>query len=77
MQATMKVTKLLEIEVPSLEQRIKESRLRDHRTITQICGLAGMTTANWYRIESGKQSIPIETLRKMESVLGVNFGVEL
>jgi transcriptional regulator with XRE-family HTH domain len=71
----MEVVKTVRVQVPALNERIKQARLNDDRTITQICGLAGMTTANWYRIESGKQSIPLETLQKIESVLGVDFGV--
>jgi transcriptional regulator with XRE-family HTH domain len=72
----MEVVKTVRVQVPALNDKIKQARLNDDRTITQICGLAGMTTANWYRIESGRQSIPLETLRKMEQVLGVDFGVE-
>jgi transcriptional regulator with XRE-family HTH domain len=71
----MKVTKIVEVEVPDLVEKIKTARTFDHRTLTEICRRAGMTTANWYRIESGAQSIPIETLQKIEKALGVDFGV--
>jgi transcriptional regulator with XRE-family HTH domain len=77
MPAVMEVTKTVRVQVPSLKERIKEARSKDSRSITQLCAEAGMTTANWYRIESGKQSLPIETLRKIEEVLGVDFGVDL
>ena len=31
---------------------------------------------NWYRIEDEKQTLPLETLRSIEKVLGVDFGVK-
>ena len=73
---SMEVVKTVRLEVPFLNQKIKEARKNDDRPITQICALVGMTTANWYRIEAGKQSIPLETLRKIEQALGVDFGVK-
>lgn len=72
----MKVTKLIEVEIPCLGERIKEARLCDRRSLAAICREIGMTTANWYRIESGKQTMPVETLRKIEQALGVDFGVK-
>ena len=75
-QAAVKVTKTVEVEVPKLEERIKELRKADKRSITQLCAAVGMTPANWYKIEAGR-SMPIETLRKIEEVLGTDFGVEL
>ncbi|MEL4897724.1 helix-turn-helix domain-containing protein [Crocosphaera sp. Alani8] len=71
----MKVTKTVEKEVPNLGKRIYEARMRDRRALTQLCGLVGMSTQNWYRIESERQSVPIETLRKMEKALGIDLGV--
>lgn len=35
-----------------------------------------MTRTNWYRIEAENQTLPVDTLRKIEQVLGVDFGVE-
>ena len=71
----MKVTKTLTLDAPQLGQRIKAAREADSRSLTSICKLVGMTTMNWYRIESEQQSLPIETLEKIEQVLGVEFGV--
>ena len=75
MPATMEVVRTIRVQVPGLADKIKSARIKDSRSITRICAEADMTTSNWYRIESGKQSIPLETLRKIESVLGVDFGV--
>ncbi len=75
MPVTMEVVRTIKVQVPGLAEKIKAARLHDSRSITRICAEVGMTTSNWYRIESGKQSIPLETLQKIESVLGVDFGV--
>lgn len=73
----MKVFRTRSIEVEGLGQEIKNARLKDHRPLTQICSLAEMTTANWYRIEAEKnESLPEDTLRKIEEILGVDFGIQ-
>ena len=80
MNTAMKVVRTIEVEVPNLGDRIKKAREKakasDGRSLTQLAALAGMTTANWYRIESEKfNSLPFETLKRMESALGTDFGV--
>ena len=36
-----------------------------------------MTPMNWYKIEAEEtKGLPIETLRKIEELLGVDFGVK-
>lgn len=63
-------------EVPGLGQRIKDIRKADSRSLTRLAADAGMTTANWYAIESEEiKALPIETLRRIEEVLGVDLGV--
>ncbi|MGR3280314.1 helix-turn-helix domain-containing protein [Acaryochloris marina NIES-2412] len=76
MYSGVKVIRTLEIRVPGLGDRIKNAREKDSRSLSAICGAIGMSATNWYRIESEKQLLPEETLRKIESVLGVDFGVE-
>lgn len=73
----MKVYKTTEIEVSGLGAKIKKLREKDGRDLTVICGLLQMSVTNWYRIEKESQSLPLETLRKIENVLGVDFGVNL
>ena len=76
MSTAMKVVRTIEFEVTGLGDRIKKARLSDERSLTQLAALAGMTTANWYRIEGEKfNSLPFETLKKIESALGADFGV--
>jgi transcriptional regulator with XRE-family HTH domain len=72
----MKVKKVLEIEVPDLGSRIRKAREADSRSLAEICRQVPMTTMNWYRIEAEEtKALPIETLKRMEEVLGVDFGV--
>lgn len=75
-QMKVRSTVVKEIDVPGLGARIEEARRGSGRPLTIVCAEVGMSTANWYRIEQEKnESIPLETLRKIEAVLGVNLGV--
>ncbi len=72
----MKVRQVKEIEAQGLGQKIKKARKKDQRPLTELAAIAEMTTANWYAIESEEiKSLPEETLRRIEKVLGVDFGV--
>jgi transcriptional regulator with XRE-family HTH domain len=75
MIGTMKVFKTIAIEVQDLPDRIKTVRMADGRSLSEICRQVGMSPMHWYRIEKGAHALPIETLRKIERVLGVSFGV--
>ncbi len=73
----VKVRWITDKDVPDLPARIKAAREADPRPLAEICRLMGMTRSNWYRIEAGKNEyLPIETLRRIEQVLGVKFGVK-
>jgi len=73
----MKVFKTIETDVDGLGLAIKTAREDSDKPLTAICGLVGMSVTNWYRLESESQAISLETLQKIETVLGVNFGVIL
>lgn len=73
----MKVKKILEIEIPKLGSRIRQAREADSRSLAEICRQIPMTTMNWYRIEAEEtKALPIETLQRIEEVLGVDFDVK-
>lgn len=75
--ALMKVRQITDVEAPNLGQKIRTARKADARSLTELAAAAGMTTANWYVIEAEEiKALPVETLRKIESVLGTSFGVE-
>ncbi len=76
-QTLMKVRKTIDIEVPNLGSKIRKARERDPRSLSEICRQMEMSNMNWYKIESEEtKALPIETLRRIEKVLGVNFGVD-
>ena len=67
-----------EIDVPGLGQRIRDARYESGRTITQLAAEADISVANWYAIEQERiKVLPITTLRRIEQVLGIDFGVNL
>lgn len=73
----MRVRKTIDVDAPSLGAKIREARKADPRTLTQLAAASGMTTANWYVIEGEEiKALPEETLRRIEEVLGVDFGIE-
>lgn len=75
----MKITKVITLEknVPSLGKKIKAARMSDKRMLTQICRECGLSRSYWYQIESnGVKKLSLETLQKIESVLGVDFGIK-
>lgn len=68
----------LEIDVPRLGQRIRDTRHKTGRTITQLAAEADISVANWYAIEQERVKVlPITTLRRIEQVLNFDFGVKL
>ena len=78
MASLMKVSKTVEREFPGLGARIKSARENDPRSLIQLCAAIGMTPANWYKIENEETKVlPIETLRKIEKILNIDFDVEI
>jgi transcriptional regulator with XRE-family HTH domain len=73
----MRVEKTIVIEVKNLGDRIRAARKADPRSLAVLSKAAGMSPANWYRIEEEQQTLPIETLRRMEKVLSKDFEVNL
>ena len=76
MGACVKVERTQLLDVPGLGDQIKAARENSDRPLRELANAAGMTTANWYRIENEEvKRLPEETLRKIEQVLGVEMGV--
>ena len=76
---TMKVRRIIKIEVdsPDLGERIREARIKDGRSVTKLSKLAGFSRHYWYQLEAEAVigGIAEKTLRDVEAVLGVDFGV--
>lgn len=76
MSLLMKVRKVIDIEAPGLGAKIKAAREADSRSLLSICKAIDLTPMYWYKIEAEEvKALPIETLRRIEEVLGVDFGV--
>ncbi|MFN6538315.1 MAG: helix-turn-helix domain-containing protein [Nostoc sp. EkiNYC01] len=72
-----RVKRVLRVDAPGIGAKIKDARERDPRSVDELAKAAGMTRANWYRIEREENDVlPEPTLRKIEEVLGVDFGVK-
>jgi transcriptional regulator with XRE-family HTH domain len=63
--------------VKGLGKAIRKARKADVRTLKELAALIDVTTQTWDRIEREQQSISIEMLRKIEEVLGKDFGIKI
>ncbi len=78
MAVQMLVRKTVDKAFDGLGAKIKKAREADQRPLTVICAETGMSAANWYRIESEEvKALPLETLRSIERVLGIDLGVQI
>ena len=75
----MKVRVSKDIEIEGLGEKIEEARRKDSRPVETLAKAAGISRGYWYDLEKERirQSLPLETLRQIEQVLGVDFGVNL
>ncbi|MEM9451607.1 MAG: helix-turn-helix transcriptional regulator [Cyanobacteria bacterium P01_E01_bin.6] len=66
------------IDFPNLGKRIQVAREKDSRSLSEICRQSGISRSYWYQIEAEDLRSPAteEIVRKIESVLGVDLGVE-
>ena len=72
----VKVRETKDYDFPGLEERIKIVRKASPKSVTDLASEAGMSVANWYRIESGKiEFLPKETLEAMQAALGDDLGI--
>ena len=73
----VQIERVIRINAPGIGTKIKDVRERDPRSVDELAKAAGMTRANWYRIEREDNDVlPEPTLRKIEEVLGADFGVK-
>ena len=74
----MRVVRELSIDIPELGKIIEKARKAHPSSLTKLAKQAGMTPMNWYRIENEEaKTVPWETLKAMERVLGADFGIKL
>lgn len=76
MPIDVQIERVIRVDAPGIGAKIKEVRERDPRSVEELAKAAEMTRANWYRIEREENDVlPEATLRKIEEVLGVDFGI--
>lgn len=75
----MKIKRAIEVEVEGLGEKIKRARKASNRTATSLAAEAKISRGYWYEIEKEqiKESLPEETLRKIEKTLGVDFEIDV
>ncbi|MBL1177631.1 helix-turn-helix domain-containing protein [Pantanalinema sp. GBBB05] len=67
-----------EVEVSDLGDRIRRAREADKRGVTALAKAVGVSRAFWYQMETDSTpsgGIAEATLRRVEEVLGIDFGV--
>lgn len=76
--AIMRIRQVKEVDIEGLGDRIKQARLNAKKSLEQICDEVGVSRTYWYDIEKEtlKGALSIDNLRKIEQVLGIEFGVE-
>lgn len=74
----MRVRQVREVELEGLGEAIKQARLSSDKSLEQICDEVGVSRTYWYDIEKEtlKGALSIENLRRIEQVLGLDFGVQ-
>lgn len=77
MQTKMRVIKTTGIDIPDLNSRIEDAIKKDSRSVQVIATEAGLSGAYIYNLMKNKpSSVDLEIIRKLESVLKVDFGIE-
>ena len=80
MQTVMRIRQIREIQIEGLGARIKQARLNiaGKKSLQDIVDEIGVSRTYWYDLEKEeiKGTLSIENLRKIETVLGVDFGVK-
>jgi transcriptional regulator with XRE-family HTH domain len=75
----MKIKRVVEHvrEFPGLGEKIRQTREKDGRTLTQICRECGLSRSYWYQLEAEdmRASATEEVIRKIEQALNVDLGV--
>ena len=67
-----------EINIPGLGEKMKKARENSPKSVTELAKLCGISRNYWYQLEAEAVlgGVAEETLRKIESVLNVDFGVD-
>jgi len=74
----MKVKHTIQKEYPRLSAKIRQAREKHGLTSVEAAKLFEMSRQNLDNLESGSmRGVPLTTLRRIESALGEDFGIDL
>ncbi|MEB3294547.1 MAG: helix-turn-helix transcriptional regulator [Synechococcales bacterium] len=77
---TVRVRRIIkqEVDIPDLGRKIRQAREADDRTVTDLAKAVGISRNYWYQIEAESVlgGVAEDTLRQIEKVLQVDFGVK-
>jgi transcriptional regulator with XRE-family HTH domain len=73
----VKIRRCIDKEIEGLGDRIRQARKESGETIELLAGKAGISRVYWYDIEKERirDSLPEETLRRIEKALNLDLGV--
>lgn len=72
----MRIFVTKEREYPDIPKRLAEARKQCPKSVSRICGEAGISPAYWYQIVGGDaKGMPLATLQALERALGTNLGI--
>jgi transcriptional regulator with XRE-family HTH domain len=73
---SVKVRRYQETEIPDFGEKLKAARIADGRSVQVLATLASISTGYWYQLENEQRNwISDEVVKGIESVLGIDFGV--
>lgn len=78
MKTAMKVAKTITIDVPNLGSTLGAAVKKDPRSVQILATAAGISDATLYNIINETYAqVKIETIEKLEEVLGIDLGINI
>ncbi len=66
------------VKIPDLAAKIQQAQVASGLSVSEVCRRLGISRTYWYKLVNDNipEGLAEPTLRKIEDVLGVNFGVK-
>lgn len=78
MKTAMKVAKTITVDVPNLGRKIGAAVKKDTRSVQVLATAAGISDATLYNIINETYSqVKIETIERLQEVLGIDLEIEI
>ncbi|WP_414621547.1 helix-turn-helix domain-containing protein [Calothrix sp. CCY 0018] len=74
----VKIRRYVDVEASGIGEKIKQARKASGRSVEVLAGAAGISRTYWHDVEAERirDALPENTLRRIEQVLDVDFGVK-